>query len=140
VVAERLPLDRVTVAYGDSTLPGLVLAGGSQQTASIGAAVIATHRALVTELLKLAGNDSPLAGLRADEVGSLDGGLCKLDDQERCETYASILARAKRDEVTVETEAQMPLELQHWSMHSYGAMFCEVRVTRSRPRRKSAAS
>jgi xanthine dehydrogenase YagR molybdenum-binding subunit len=130
VAAERLglALEQVTFAYGDSTLPGVVLAGGSQQTASIGAAVIAAQRALVTELLKLAGNDSPLAGLRADEVGGLDGGLCKLAEPDRRETYASILVRAQRDEVTVEAEAPMPLELQHWSMHSYGAMFCEVRV------------
>ena len=38
---------RSTFRYGDCTLPGVVLAGGSQQTASIGAAVIAAHRALV---------------------------------------------------------------------------------------------
>ncbi len=130
VAAERLglPLDRLEFAYGDSTLPGTVLAGGSQQTASIGAGVIAAHRALVTELLKLAGNDSPLAGLKPEEVGGLDGGLCKLDEPERCESYASILARAQREDVTVEAEAPPPLELQHWSMHSHGAMFCEVRV------------
>ncbi len=54
VVAERLglPMDQVTVGYGDSALPGVVLAGGSQQTASIGAAVLAAHRELVTELLE----------------------------------------------------------------------------------------
>ena len=65
IAAERLglPMDRVTFAYGDSTLPGLFLAGGSQQTASLGAAIIAAQRALVRELLTLAGNDSPLAGL-----------------------------------------------------------------------------
>jgi xanthine dehydrogenase YagR molybdenum-binding subunit len=56
VAAERLglPLEAVAFNYGDSTLPGVVLAGGSQQTASIGASVIAAHRALVKELLKLA--------------------------------------------------------------------------------------
>ena len=130
VAAERLglPLDKVTVAYGDSTLPGLFLAGGSQQTAAIGAAVIAAHRALVIELLKLAGNDSPLAGLKPEEVGGMDGGLCKLDEPERHESYASILARARRDEVTVEAEAPAPLETQHWSMHSFSAIFCEARV------------
>ena len=130
VIAERLGLsmDQVEFAYGDSALPGTVLAGGSQQTASIGAAVIDAHKALVAELLKLAGNDSPLAGLKPDEVGGLDGGLCKLDEPERCESYASILARAQRDEVTVAGEAPPPLEVQHWSMHSHGAMFCEVRV------------
>lgn len=130
VLAERLglSLDQVKVAYGDSALPGVVLAGGSQQTASIGAAVIATQQALVTQLLRLAGNDSPLAGLKADQVRGRDGGLCKLDEPDRYETYASILSRAQRPEVTALAEAPAPLETQHWSMHSYGAMFCEMRV------------
>ncbi|HZK99009.1 MAG TPA: xanthine dehydrogenase family protein molybdopterin-binding subunit [Caulobacteraceae bacterium] len=130
IAAERLGLtmDAVTFEYGDTQLPGLVLAGGSQQTAAIGAAVIAAHHELVEALLKLAGNDSPLAGLKPDEVGGLDGGLCALDDESRCESYASILARAKREAVTVEAEAPMPLELQHWSMHSHSALFCEVGV------------
>jgi xanthine dehydrogenase YagR molybdenum-binding subunit len=130
VVADRLglPLDKVHFRYGDSFQPGVVLAGGSQQTASIGFSVIATHRELVTELLKLAGNDSPLAGLKAEEVGGVDSGLAKLDEPGRHESYVSILSRAQRDELVVEASAPPPLELQHWSMHSHGAMFCEVGV------------
>ncbi|WP_375390769.1 xanthine dehydrogenase family protein molybdopterin-binding subunit [uncultured Sphingomonas sp.] len=130
VVADRLglPLDQVDFRYGDSFQPGTVLAGGSQQTASIGMSVIAAQRELVTQLLKLAGNDSPLAGLSADEVGGMDGGLAKLDEPGRHESYGSILSRAQRDELVVEAAAPPPLELQHWSMHSHGAMFCEVGV------------
>ncbi len=130
VVADRLgvPLDAVDFRYGDSFQPGVVLAGGSQQTASIGFSVIAAHREMVTELIKLAGNDSPLAGLTADEVGGVDGGLAKLDDPGRHESYASILSRARRDELVVEASAPPPVELEHWSMHSHGAMFCEVGV------------
>ncbi len=130
VAADRLglPLDRVSVNYGDSIIPGAILAGGSQQTAAIGAAVIAAHHALVAELLKLAGNDSPLAGLSPDEVGSEDGGLTKLDDPTRRESYVSILERAQRESVVVSEEASQPLELMHWSMHSHSALFCEVRV------------
>ncbi len=130
IIAERLglPLSQIAFTYGDSTLPGLVLAGGSQQTAAIGAAVIAAQHKLVAALLKLAGNDSPLAGLKPDEVGGLDGGLASLEDSSRFESYASILSRAQQAEVTVEAEAPPPLELQHWSMHSHGAMFCEARV------------
>ena len=130
VAAERLglPMDQIEVRYGDSRIPGAIMAGGSQQTASIGAAMIAAHRALVAELLKLAGNDSPLAGLKADEVGSEDGALVKLDAPERRESYRSILTRAARDSVTVDADAPQPLELMHWSMHSHAAMFCEVRV------------
>jgi xanthine dehydrogenase YagR molybdenum-binding subunit len=131
VIAERLglPLEHVTVVYGDSSLAGAFVAGGSSQTASIGAAVIAAHRALVTELLNLAGNDSPLVGLTADEVGCRDGGLCDLNKRDRFESYVSILGRARRDEVAVEGGASMPAEMTHWSMHSFGAQFAEVRVS-----------
>ena len=130
VAAERLglPMEQIRFNYGDSTLPGLVLAGGSQQTASIGASVIAAYNKLVVELLALAGNDSPLAGLKHSEVGSRDGGLASLEDPSRYESYASILSRAQRDAVVIEAEPPMPLETMHWSMHSHGAMFCEVRV------------
>jgi xanthine dehydrogenase YagR molybdenum-binding subunit len=71
ITAERLGLrlERVTVAHGDSSFPGSMIAGDSSQTASIGGAVIAATRALVQQLLGLAGDESPLAGLTADEVG-----------------------------------------------------------------------
>ena len=59
-----------TFNYGDSTCPAWCLPAGSQQTASIGASVIAAHRALVKELLRLAGNDSPLAGLDTGHASS----------------------------------------------------------------------
>ncbi len=130
VTAERLalPLERVEVGYGDTDIPGAIMAGGSQQTAAIGAAVIAAWNDMAAELLKLAGNDSPLAGLKPEEVGGHEGGLVKLDDPSRRESYASILSRAQRETVRVEAKASQPLELMHWSMHSHGAMFCEVRV------------
>jgi len=128
--AERLglPLDHVTFEYGDTNLPQGTLAGGSSQTASIGAAVIAAHHALVQELLKLAGNDWPLAGLKPEEVEARDGRLCCRESPERCESYVSILKRARRDHVECQVDAAPPDELEKWSMHSYGAQFCEVKV------------
>ena len=131
VVADRLglELDQVRFQYGDSFQPGVVLAGGSQQTASIGFSVIAAQHKLVAELIQLAGNDSPLAGLKADEVGTMNGGLAALEDSSRHESYGSILSRAQRDELVVEAEAPPPIELQHWSMHSHSAVFCEVAVS-----------
>jgi xanthine dehydrogenase YagR molybdenum-binding subunit len=85
VAAERLglPLEQVTVAYGESSFPVVFIAGASQQTAQVGRAVLAAHRALVAELLRLCGGDSPLAGLGVDEVGARDGGLCSLADPRR---------------------------------------------------------
>lgn len=130
VTADRfgLSMECVNVKYGDSSFPGVVLAGGSQQTASIGASVIAAHHALITELLKLAGKDSPLAGLVAEELIGRDGYLCKADEPARRESYVAIMARSGRDQISAEGSAPPPLEFTHWSMHSHGAMFCEVGV------------
>jgi xanthine dehydrogenase YagR molybdenum-binding subunit len=131
VAAERLGLrlEQVTVGYGSSALPGLVTAGGSQQTASIGGAVIAAQRELTAGILKLARDDSPLAGLSPDEVGTRDGGLADLGDPTRWESYASLLDGAGRGEVSAEAVAPQPLEMTSWSMHSFGALFCEARVS-----------
>lgn len=130
VAADRLalPMENIAFEYGDASLPGVVLAGGSQQTASIGSAIISGQRELVKALLELVGNDSPIAGLSIDEIGAHRGGLASLTEPQRHETYSSILTRAGRSEVSVIGEAQMPGEGMHWSMHSHGAVFCEARV------------
>jgi xanthine dehydrogenase YagR molybdenum-binding subunit len=131
VAAERLglPLERVTFEYGDTDLPAGTVAGGSSQTATVGAAVIAAYEAVVAELIQLAGNASPLAGLAPHEVEARDAGLARRDAPDRFESYAAILARAGREEVSCEVDAPKPEELERWSMHSYGAQFCEVRVS-----------
>ena len=116
-----------------------MLAGGSQLTAAIGAAMIAAHRALMTELL-LAGNDSPLAGLDVEKVANEKAGLCNVDDPSQHESYVSILKRAGRQEVSVEAKVSKPLESPHPSMHSYGAVFAEARVNSVTGRCGSAAS
>ena len=130
IVAERFGVGAscVRIHYGGSDLAGTFLAGGSSQTASIGAAVIAAHKVMLEELIQLAGKDSPLHGLSADEVEARDGGLYSLTEPGKGETYAAILHRAGKDEVSVVGEPPQPLEIMHWSMHSFGAMFAEVRV------------
>jgi xanthine dehydrogenase YagR molybdenum-binding subunit len=130
VLADRLglALECVRVKYGESSFAGSFLAGGSSQSASIGASVIAAHQELVRELLKLAGKNSPLAGLGLEEVETQNASLYKRDDPTRRETYTSILWRAQRECITVQADAPAPMEAMHWSMHSYGAMFAEARV------------
>lgn len=130
VVADRLGLsvDRVDFQHGDTALPAFTMAGGSSQTATLAAAAHEATIALLDELLRLAGNDSPLAGLTADEVEARDGGLGHRGSRDRFESYASILGRAGREEVGAEGSSPAPTETQTFSMHSYGAQFCEVRV------------
>ena len=125
-----LPLEQVRFEYGDTTLPAGTLAGGSSQTASIGAAVIAAFDELLKQLMELAGKDSPLHGLAPGALEAHDGAIGPRDaPADRRERYADILARAGRDEVCAEAAAPPPLELVKYSMHSYGAQFCEVRVS-----------
>ena len=128
--AERLgmPLDRVVFEYGDTALPTGTMAGGSSQSASIVATVGAAFDALVTQLLEIAGDDSPLAGLKPDEVMARDSGLCARDDPARHESYEALLRRAAKDEIVCEAASPAPAEMEKFSMHSYGAQFCEVRV------------
>jgi len=130
VVAERLAVapQCVRVNYGSSDLSGTFIAGGSSQSASIGASIEAAHAAIVEELIKLAGKDSPLHGLDAEDVESRNAGLFSVKDPSRGESYAAILRRAGKSDVSVETSAPAPLEVQHWSMHSFCAMIAEVRV------------
>jgi len=128
--ADRLgvPLEQVSFEYGDSSLPAGAMAGGSSQTAGTVAAVAAAVDALLAEVLKLAGNDSPLAGLKANDVVARDGGLAYARDPSRHESYASILARARRDAVEAEEGGPLPMEFMKYSMHSTGAQFAEVGV------------
>jgi xanthine dehydrogenase YagR molybdenum-binding subunit len=58
-----------------------------------------------------------------------DAGLCRRDAPDQWESYAVILARAGRSEAVGEADAPEPSELEAWSMHSYGAQFCEARVS-----------
>jgi xanthine dehydrogenase YagR molybdenum-binding subunit len=128
--ADRLgvALEDVSFEYGDSRLPAGAMAGGSSQTAGIVAAVAAAAESLLARVLKLAGNDIPLAGLRIGDVVARDGGLAHARDASRHETYASILARAKRSSIEAEEAGSLPLEQMKYSMHSTGAQFAEVGV------------
>jgi xanthine dehydrogenase YagR molybdenum-binding subunit len=123
-----LPLEHVSFEYGDSRLPTGAMAGGSSQTAGTLAAVTAAADALLAQLVKLAGNDSPLAGLKPAAVVARDSGLAHAREPSRHESYASILARARLGAVEAEESGPMPLEQMKYSMHSTGAQFAEVGV------------
>ena len=124
-----LPPERVRFAMGDSDLPPAPMAGGSTQTISIAGAIIAAAEKLTAELLRLAGNDSPVAGLRAKDVRLEREGIASIADPARHESYRSILSRANRDAVAVTAGGGAPVELLKYSMHSTSAVFCELRVS-----------
>jgi xanthine dehydrogenase YagR molybdenum-binding subunit len=124
-----LPLDRVTVIIGDSSLPFASFAGGSSQTASLAAAISAASGKLMADLLRMAGNDTPLAGLKPSEVEFFNGGMRSVAEPARQESFASILRRAGRSDLSVVGESGAPLEIMKYSIHSTSANFCELRVS-----------
>jgi xanthine dehydrogenase YagR molybdenum-binding subunit len=124
-----LPVEAITFEMGDSSLPAGPMAGGSAQTVSVAGAIMAATDKLTAELLRLAGNDSPVAGLHAGDVRLTEGGIAGLEDPARRESYQSILARAGRDAVSVTAAGSAPLEMLKFAMHSSSAIFCELRVS-----------
>ncbi len=117
--------------YGDSALPDSpITAGGSSQTGTIVAAVQAAVEQAHRELLKLAGkdDDSPLTGAKYEQIEARGGGLFRTGEANKGETYASILQRAGQDCIEAEGSTGMATEVMKYSMASYGAQFCEVRV------------
>ena len=105
--------------------------GFNRNHAILGAssACVATHPsdmcvalAALNATIHLQGAGDPRA-VPCTEFHRLPGdrpGIETVDDPARRESYGSILARARRDEVVAEAGAPLPEETQHWSMHSDG--------------------
>jgi len=109
------------------------MAGGSNQTLSISTAVMAAVEELHRQLLRLAqrdrsGSGSPLRGAKFEQVTARDGGLYRTDAPGEGASYQQILQAADLGHLEVEAGSSAPMELMKYSMASYGAQFCEVRV------------
>ena len=130
--AERLglPMEKVRFEYGDTNLPHAPVAGGSNQTISIALAIQEACEKLHRELLSLAKKDSgsPLANAHFDDLRASNRGLYRRDKRDVGETYVAILSRVKKDFIEAETETGQPFESTKYSMGSYGAQFCEIRI------------
>jgi len=125
-----LPMDRVRFEYGDSTLPWAGVAGGSSQTVSIALAVQQASEKLLAELLALSQKHSTsvLKGAKLDEVRMGNEGVFRKEQPSIGEPYTLILKRAEKDHLEIEHKTGAPMEIMKYSMHSFAAQFCEVRV------------
>jgi xanthine dehydrogenase YagR molybdenum-binding subunit len=125
-----LPVARVRFELGDTALPPAPVSGGSQTVASVAPAVQAAAEAVVEKLVALAIADrrSPLAGAARDDVSMENGWLFLLSAPERREQYAAVIARNGGRAVEASADARPDGEKEAYSMHSFGAVFAEVRV------------
>ena len=126
-----LPMDKVRFELGDSILPKTPVSGGSQTAASTGSAVQAACDEVIQKLIGMAISDggSPLHNASAQDVVAADGKLSLKSDPSKGESYAAILTRAKLPRLEAKAEsAPDKEEKKKYSMHAFGAQFCEVRV------------
>jgi xanthine dehydrogenase YagR molybdenum-binding subunit len=105
-----VPVEAVTVAYGDSDLPTTFGAGGSMQTASVAAAVLAACR----KLRKKLGDGDPVALLRRSGKPFVEGSV---GSESRLGGLASMAKTVK-----------LVLDRRRHVTAASGAHFCEVRV------------
>jgi xanthine dehydrogenase YagR molybdenum-binding subunit len=133
IAADALGLrpDQVRFELGDTTMPENPASTGSVTAASTGTAVHEVATQLRSRLVQLAINDpaSPLHGAGENAIRIVDGRLSLASDGSAAgDTYAAIVARHGSEPVEVTSSSKAGAEAQQYSMHSFGAVFAEVRV------------
>lgn len=147
-----VPIDKITVEIGDSSLPPAPIAGGSQTTASVHPAVLAAVQTLRKDLMLLAFSDakSKLNGRKAEEIDFAGGKFHLKADASISDSYADIMSRNNKQAMEacatsmpasgsglgapVSPCMEVPLAIEEnsnskkYAFHSFGAQFAEVWV------------
>ena len=131
VAADALGLtpEQVRFELGDSRMPPSPVSGGSMTSASTGSAVHVACLSAKQKLIALAVADrsSPLFGARPEDVAAADGRLSLAAGKRAEESYAALLKRQPGGVLLVREDSR-PTTPNEYSMHSFGAVFAEVRV------------
>ncbi|MET7695111.1 xanthine dehydrogenase family protein molybdopterin-binding subunit [Streptomyces sp. NPDC005483] len=132
VAADALGLTMRTVTFrlGDSRYPPTSPHGGSSTMASVGTAVHDACTQVRQQAIKLAVDDreSPLYGVKADDVVVRGGRLHVQGNPTRGETYRTLLARNNRTHLEAGGSYTGPPSPERHSYHAYNATFAEVAV------------
>jgi xanthine dehydrogenase YagR molybdenum-binding subunit len=128
--ATGIPVDRVEVEIGDSSLPPGPVSGGSWVTASVTPAVLEAAQNAAKLLLQTAAKapSSPFKGKSADELEFVDGAVrlkgkassaVPMSDIMRAGNVKNIPAHGKSDGTFGKPNPKL-------SQHSFGAQFAEI--------------
>lgn len=127
--AMGMPIERVRCELGDSRFPQAPVSGGSQSAASVTPAVASAVRALRDKLIAMGVADRASTAYQA-APGSvvIDAGGMGLSGTSRRETLAALIERNGAREIVAEATTKPGEEKRNHSMHSFGAVFVEVRI------------
>ncbi len=147
-----VPIERITVEIGDSSLPPAPVSGGSTTAASVTAAVLTGGEMLKKDLMALALKDgkSKLNGRNESEIEFSNARFYVKGDTSKSDEYTDILKRSNKEMMEVcatsvpqnggglsgpmapcQTEqfaAEEDANAKMYSFHSFGAQFAEVMV------------
>ena len=126
-----LPLERVRVFLGDSSLPATALEGGSSMAASVGAAVSRACNGLARRLFEILtqSKDHPLGAARFDEMEFRDGRLRLAGDPSRSMALGDIVALSGESSLQCEAAVDPSKDgVGAKAKNTHSAVFAEVRV------------
>jgi len=133
VVAEAtgIPLDKIDVRLGDTTLPPGPISGGSWTTASVIPAVSNAARAAVRSLLALSttGPNAPFKGASPNDLHLANGRVSRKTEPSSSVPLGDVLARANVRAAVGSGQSSTSFgseESRKYSLHSFGAQFAEV--------------
>ncbi|ADB38213.1 xanthine dehydrogenase family protein molybdopterin-binding subunit [Spirosoma linguale] len=125
----NIPVNRIKVEYGDTSLPKAPTQGGSAIVSAVGSAVFDACTSVKQALIELATKDGgPLAGHQADEL-TLTDGVLSVEKEPGKKVAVSELMRTNNLTVLDRTkDSKGGPELGKYSMYSFSVHFVQVRV------------
>jgi xanthine dehydrogenase YagR molybdenum-binding subunit len=125
-----IPVNRIDVVLGDSSLPPGPISGGSWVTASMTPAVLAAAQNAGKALLLAAikSNGSPFLGKKQEDIELVDGAVRLKGQGTAGVPMTDILRIANVNSVsgTGKSDGTLGTSKPKFSFHSYGAQFAEV--------------
>jgi xanthine dehydrogenase YagR molybdenum-binding subunit len=125
-----IPVNRIDVVLGDSSLPPGPISGGSWVTASMTPAVLAAAQNAGKALLLAAikSNGSPFLGKKQEDIELVDGTIRLKGQGAAGVPMTEILRIANVNSVsgTGKSDGTLGASKPKFSFHSYGAQFAEV--------------
>jgi xanthine dehydrogenase YagR molybdenum-binding subunit len=131
IISDRtgVPLDKIRVQLGDTALPPGPTSGGSAATSTVIPAIANATDQAVQSLLKVAAGTagSPFEKLDPKSLKMSGGRVHKDGDSAESGTpFPEILKLRKLSGLDGQVKTEAPPEAKEFSMHSFGAHFCEV--------------
>ena len=124
-----IPLDKINVQLGDTSLPPGPTSGGSSATASVLPAIVKATDQAVNSLFHVAALTAGSPFEKADvKTLKMTNGRVHLENQspESGTSYGDILRMRKLSGIDGQARTEAVPEAKQYSSHSFGVHFCEV--------------